>query len=182
MHRRRKTGLEKKMADLRSKPVSYRRRVAFVASLAVTLLVASVWASVLLPRTFLSSEERANASATSTTPFGKMADDIGVIAEDMRRGFNEVREASERWLSEVSGEISEEGDNPSTPSTQEGETESEATGSPPIRNDVSESASSETKSQDEPREQNDSSQEERPEQESSQESGENNAENAPQTD
>lgn len=93
MQRRRKTGLIKTIERIRQAPLSHRRRVAFVSSLTMTLLIASVWAAVIFPRTFSMSNGQ-DMTASGSAPFEQIFDDATVIFDDMRSGVTEIRAKS----------------------------------------------------------------------------------------
>lgn len=107
MQRRRKNGLIKMVERIREAPLSHRRRVAFLTSLTITLLIGSVWATVIFPRTFFMSSE-SDMTANSKAPFERLFDDAAVIFDDMRSGFAEIRAMTPDVFSDRQAEKSSE--------------------------------------------------------------------------
>lgn len=75
----------------RKKSRKERSRLTFIMSSILTGVIALVWGTVVLPRTFTlndRSESRANAS----TPFKVLTENLGVIIDDARSGFGAVQD------------------------------------------------------------------------------------------
>lgn len=125
--RRRKGGLEKKIEELRQAPLSHRRKVAFLVSMTATCIVASMWVTVIFPRTVLHSE--GELQATGSSPLEQIMNDSRLIFEDVERGVSELRELSGGAFFQNDAEADESERAPE----EEGDM-------PPPRNDTSQSS------------------------------------------
>lgn len=77
----------------RKKSRAERTRLTFILSVVITGAIALVWGTVVLPRTLRVNNSADESTANTSRPFQILLDNLSIIADDAKKGFDSIGEA-----------------------------------------------------------------------------------------
>lgn len=87
-----------KIEKMRNREYGERKRMTLLVSIVVTALIAFVWSTAVLPRTFTLNDDGTSSAANTMTPFQTFKEDAGLVWDDIINStrnlgdqFNEIR-------------------------------------------------------------------------------------------
>lgn len=94
-----------KIEKMRNREYGERKRMTLFVSIVVTALIAFVWSTAVLPRTFTLSDDGTLSAAITMTPFQTFKEDAGLIWGDIIKSTRNLGDQ----INEIRGTEEEEG-------------------------------------------------------------------------